>query len=84
MHLRFNPVHRERHQTNALVGIKALYRFHQAHVTFLNQIGFRQSIPRIAASNVHNESQMGEHQLTSRVDALVVIQSLRQLLLSLG
>jgi tRNA A37 threonylcarbamoyladenosine dehydratase len=44
-----DPVQRVAHQTHALVGVKALDGFHQAHIAFLNEVGVGQAIAQVLA-----------------------------------
>ena len=52
VHLGANPVHRERHETHADLGVEALDGLHEADVAFLDQVAERQAVTDIAARNV--------------------------------
>ena len=58
VHLGADPVHRERHQAHALVGVETLDRLHQADVAFLDQVADLQAVAVVAARDVHDEAQV--------------------------
>ena len=53
----------ERHQPHAHARVEPLHGLHQADIAFLHQIAHRQAIAEITAGDVHDESQVREHQL---------------------
>ena len=58
VNLRFDPVHGVADQTHALVGVKPLHGFHQAHVAFLNQIAVRQAVTQVLAGDGYHQAQV--------------------------
>ena len=84
MHLGLYPVHRKRDQPHPFVRVKALDCLHEANVALLDQISLSQTVTGIAAGNMYDEAKMREHQLSRRVNALLVKQALCQLALPLG
>ncbi len=79
-----DPVHSKRHQTHAHFRVETLHGLHQTDVTFLDQIGLSQTVTRITARDVHDESQVGEDHLTGRVQILLIVETLSQFTLLLG
>ena len=77
-------MHRERDEPHPDLGVVALHGLHQADVTFLNQIAVRQPVPGVAARQVHDESQMAQHQLARGLEVVLVVEPLRQRLLFFG
>ena len=63
MNLGADPMHREGHQAHAHRRVEALDRLHEADIAFLHEIAHGQAIAQVAAGNVHDESQVREHQL---------------------
>ncbi|MCY1353997.1 hypothetical protein D9M69_403530 [compost metagenome] len=78
-----NPVHGERHQAHAHFRVEALHRLHQADVAFLDQVALGQAVTRVALGDVHDEAQVGQHQLPGRLQVLLVVEAFGQLALLL-
>jgi hypothetical protein len=80
VHLGPDPVHGKGHQTHAALRIEALDRLHQPDIAFLNQVGLRQSIARVAARGRHHDPQMGHDQLPCRIEIVAVAKLAREIL----
>ncbi|MOA07545.1 hypothetical protein D3C78_1272500 [compost metagenome] len=83
MNLGLDPVHRKGHQAHTHLGVEALDRFHQANVAFLDQVSLGQAVAGIAAGNMYNKTQVGEHHLPSRPQILLIVETLGQFTLLL-
>jgi len=77
-------VNREGDEPNPYVRVEALDGLHEANVAFLNQVAELQAVARIAARDVHDEAQMGEHELARRVEIVRVAELDREVVLLLG
>ena len=64
--------------------VEAFNRLHQADIAFLDQIGQRQAIPDITASNMRHEAQMSHDQPLSCFQIIAQPQPLGQFLLFFG
>ena len=84
MHFGLDPVHCKGDQPHAFVRVKTLYCLHEANVTLLDQIGLSQTVTGITAGNMYDEAKMREHQLSRRINALLIKQALCQLALPLS
>ncbi|MNT43514.1 hypothetical protein D3C72_1799910 [compost metagenome] len=71
-------MHGVRHQAHTLVRIETFYRFHQADIAFLNQVGMRQAIAQIAAGNRDHQAQVRQHQLLRGGQVIFFTQAFRQ------
>ena len=69
-----DPMHGVTDQTHALVGVKTLDRFHQAHIAFLNQVSMGQAVAHVLAGNRHHQAQVRQDQLSGSVKVVVVAQ----------
>ena len=58
MHFGFDPVHGVTHQTHILIRVETFHRFHQADVSFLNQVAVGQAITQVFAGNRHHQTQV--------------------------
>ena len=74
----FDPMHGERHQSHATLGIKSLNGLHQANVTLLNQVRVWQAVSEILSRYRNDQTQMRQHQFTSRSNVLLVAQATRK------
>ncbi|MNE63318.1 hypothetical protein D3C80_1586620 [compost metagenome] len=83
MNLGLDPVHRKGHQTHTHFRVETLDRFHQANVAFLDQVSLGQAVAGIAAGNMYNKTQVGEHHLPSRPQILLIVETLGQFTLLL-
>ena len=63
-------MHRERHQAHADRRIETLHCLHQADVAFLDQIGQLQAVAIVAAGDMHDETQVRQHQLARGVQVV--------------
>ena len=57
------------------IRVKMLHGFHQTDISFLNQIGYRQTIPQIAPGNTDDKTQMRQNEFSCRVQISIVTQS---------
>jgi hypothetical protein len=78
VHLGTDPVHGETHQAHADVGVEALDGLHQADVAFLDQVAERQAVAVVAAGDVHDETQVREHQFARGIEVVVVAEAAGQ------
>ena len=78
MDLGADPVHGERHQPHADLGVEALDGLHQADVAFLDEIAHRQAIATVAARDVDDEAQVRQHELARGVEVVVAAQPARE------
>ena len=78
MDFRLDPVYRKRDQSHAAFRIKALDRFHEPNVAFLDQVSLGQTIAFITSSNGDHHTQMGQHQLAGGLDVAFIPQRARQ------
>ena len=69
-----DPVHRERHQPHAALRIETFYRLHQADIALLDQVGLRQAVADVIASDRDHQSQVGEHQMARRLQVAGITQ----------
>ena len=83
MHLGADPVHRERHQAHAALGVEALDRLHQADVAFLDQVGLRQAVAHVTARDRDHHPQVRQHQLAGRLEVAGLPQAAAQVRLLL-
>jgi hypothetical protein len=81
VHLGANPVHREGHEADAMVGIEALDGLHEADVAFLDQIAQRQAVAGIALGHVHDEAQVREHHAAGSFELAIFTIAPREILL---
>jgi hypothetical protein len=65
----------ERHEPHVIIHVEALYRLHQAHIAFLDQVIERQSVAEVALGYVHDEAQVREHQLPGGVEIVVLAKA---------
>ena len=63
-----NPVHRERYETNAVIGIKTLDGFHETDVAFLNQVVQWQAVACVAFGDMYNKTQMRHDQVAGGIE----------------
>ncbi len=84
MDLGLDPVHGKGHQTYTAIGVKALDGLHQAHVTFLNQVGMRQAVTQVLAGNGDHQPQVRQNQFTRSIQVILVAQALTQLGFAFG
>ncbi|CSH42261.1 Uncharacterised protein [Shigella sonnei] len=84
MDLCFDPVNGEGDQAHTHFRVETAHCFHQADVTFLNQIRLWQAIARIITSNMNNKPQVRQDQRFSCFQIAMVMQlfSQRPLLVS--
>ena len=78
MDLSLDPMHGKGNQPDAYIRVVALDGFHQADVTFLNQIALWQPVAGVAARDADHEAQMGHDQLTRCFEVVFVAKSLCQ------
>ena len=78
MDLSFDPVHGERNQAHTHFRVETAHGFHQADITFLNQIRLRQAIARIITSNMNNKAQVRQDQRFSCFQIALVMQLFSQ------
>ena len=84
MDLGADPVHGEADEADAHVGVEALDRLHEADVAFLDQVADRQAVAHVAARDVHDESQVRQHEVARSVEVLFLVESAGQLHLFLA
>ena len=84
MHLGADPVHRERDEAHALLGVEALHGLHQADVAFLDEVRDLQPVALVAARHVHHETQVREHQALGGLEVVGVDEAAREVPLFLG
>ncbi len=65
-------------QTYAALRIEFSDRFHQADITFLNQVGLRQSVTGIPTRNTYYQTHMGKNQLLGCFQIVIFLQTSRQ------
>ena len=78
MNLGANPVDREGHEAHVERGVEALDGLHEADVPLLDQVTDRQSVPGVAARDVHHEAQVREHELTRRGEVSGLAEALAE------
>ena len=78
VHLGFDPMHGEGHQTHAHGGVETLDRFHQPDVAFLDEVRLGQAVAGVATRQVDDEAQVAEHQFAGGVQIVVVVEAFRQ------
>ena len=75
------PVHGKGHEAHVVIRVKALDRFHQSDVAFLDQVVQGQAIARISLGDVHDKTQMRHNEVAGGIEVLVVTQTVSKLLL---
>ena len=83
MDLGLDPVQRVADQSHALIGVKTLDGFHQAHIAFLDQVAVGQAVAQVLARHRHHQTQVREHQLAGGFEVVVGFELAGGLLLFL-
>ena len=78
MNFRLDPVHGKRHQTHTVRRVEALDRLHQTNIAFLDQIGVRKTVAKVAAGYRNDKAQVGKNQLACRFQILILAETRRQ------
>ena len=73
-----DPPHRVGREAEALVGVEALDRLHQADVALGDDLADRQAVAAIAHGDARDETQMRRHELLGRVLVGVLLPALGQ------
>jgi hypothetical protein len=79
--VRADPVRRVRGELDALVGVVALHRLQQAHVSVLDQVEDVRPCAPVLHGDLHHEPQIGEHQEARRLHVALLDPAHRQLVL---
>ena len=80
MNFSLDPVHGKRHQAHAAIRVVAFDRLHQADIAFLNQIGVRQTITQVTASNGYNQTQMRQDKLPRGFQVFFITKTNREIM----
>ena len=75
---RLDPPHSVGREPEALLGLEALDRLHQADIALGDHLGDRQAVPAIAPGDLDDETQMASDELVRRVAVAVLTPALGQ------
>ena len=67
-----------RDRTHTVRRVEALDRLHQTDIAFLDQIGVRQTVAKVAAGDRNHQAQMRKNKLACRFQILIVAETRRQ------
>ena len=83
MHFRLDPMHGEGHQAYAHFRVEPLDRLHQPHIALLDEVRLRQPVALVGPGQMHDKTEVAEHQPAGRLQVAVAEETLRQGLLLL-
>ncbi|MNB68461.1 hypothetical protein D3C75_149690 [compost metagenome] len=72
-------MHRKGNQTHTNLWVEAANSFHQANITFLDQVCLRQAVTGVITGNMSDKAQVRQDELLSGFQIALIMQPFSQL-----